>query len=173
MTTLIRQRRIVSDDWRVLGLPGEPAPESFPAEGDILVPLAVWRGQQTALLARKGRTGVWLEGADDPALLFSSGSIPELIAVRFPAFTDGRGYSVARLLRERHGFRGELRAIGDVLRDTLFDLARCGFDAFALRDDQDAEAALAAFSEFAEVYQAAADRGPLFARRFAHEGEAR
>jgi uncharacterized protein (DUF934 family) len=165
MTTLIKQRRIVSDGWHVIGLPNEPVSDFLPTEGDIIVPLAVWRGQQPALLGRHGRTGVWLEGADDPAALFSSGSIPELIAVRFAVFTDGRGYSVARLLRERHGFRGELRAIGDVLRDTLFDLARCGFDAFALRDDQDAEAALAAFDEFSEVYQAAADRGPLFTRR--------
>jgi uncharacterized protein (DUF934 family) len=165
MTTLIKQRRIVSDGWHVIGLPNEPVSDFLPTEGDIIVPLAVWRGQQPALLGRHGRTGVWLEGADDPAALFSSGSIPELIAVRFAVFTDGRGYSVARLLRERHGFRGELRAIGDVLRDTLFDLARCGFDAFALRDDQDAEAALAAFDEFSEVYQTAADRGPLFTRR--------
>jgi uncharacterized protein (DUF934 family) len=169
MTTLIKQRRIVSDGWHVIGLPNEAVPDLLPTEGDIIVPLAVWRGQQPALLGRHGRTGVWLEGADDPALLFASGSIPELIAVLFPTFTDGRGYSVARLLRERHGFRGELRAIGDVLRDTLFDLARCGFDAFALRDDQDAEAALTAFEEFSEVYQAAADRGPLFARRFPNE----
>jgi uncharacterized protein (DUF934 family) len=81
-------------------------------------------------------------------------------------FTDGRGYSIGRLLRERHGYRGEVRAIGDVLHDTLFDLARFGFDAFALRADQDPVAALAAFDDFSEVYQAAADRGPLFARRF-------
>jgi uncharacterized protein (DUF934 family) len=165
MTTLIKQRQVADDPWRVIGLPDEPVPDPLPAEGDIIVPLALWRGQQRALLGRQGRTGVWLEGADDPAILFASGSMPELIAVRFPTFTDGRGYSVARLLRERHGFRGELRAIGDVLRDSLFDLARCGFDAFALRDDQDAGAALVAFAEFSEVYQAAADRGPLFTRR--------
>jgi uncharacterized protein (DUF934 family) len=170
MSTLIKQRRIADDPWQVIGLPGEPMPAPLPAEGDLIVPLALWREQQAALLARRGRTGVWLEGWEDPAALFSSGSIPELIAVRFLAFTDGRGYSVARLLRERHGFRGELRAIGDVLRDTLFDLARCGFDAFALRADQDAQAALTAFDDFSEVYQAAADRGPLFARRFPRNG---
>ncbi len=166
MSTLIKQRKIVEDRWRVFGLPNEPVADSLPAEGDIVVPLSVWRGQQAALLGRQGRTGVWLEASEDPAALFSAGPMPELVAVRFPSFTDGRGYSIARLLRERHGFRGELRAIGDVIRDTLFDLSRCGFDAFALRDDQDAEAALAAFDDFTEVYQAAADRGPLFARRF-------
>jgi uncharacterized protein (DUF934 family) len=170
MSTLIKQRRIAADEWRVVGLPDEPLPDPLPAQGDLIVPLAVWRGQQAALLGRQGRTGVWLEPSEDPAVLFAAGPIPELVAVRFPAFTDGRGYSSARLLRERHGFRGELRAIGDVLKDTLADLARCGFDAFALRDDQDAEAALAAFGEFTEAYQAAADRGPLFARRFPSAG---
>ena len=165
MTTLIRDGRIVPDTWRVIGVSNEPIPDPLGADGDIIVSLAVWRAQQPALLGRRGRTGVWLEGSDEPAALFAAGPMPELIAVRFASFTDGRGYSLARLLRERHGFRGELRAIGDVLRDTLFDLARCGFDAFALRDDQDAEAALAAFDAFSEVYQAAADRGPLFARR--------
>ena len=166
MSTLIRQRKIVEDRWRVFGLPNEPVVDSLPAEGDIVVPLGAWRAQQAALLGRQGRTGVWLETSEDPAALFSAGPMPELVAVRFASFTDGRGYSIARLLRERHGFRGELRAIGDVIRDILFDLARCGFDAFALRDDQDAEAALAAFDDFTEVYQAGADRGPLFARRF-------
>lgn len=170
MSTLIKRRRIVADDWRVVGLPNDPLPDPLPADGDLIVPLAVWQGQQPALLGRRGRTGVWLEPSDDPAALFSAGPIPELIAIRFPAFTDGRGYSSARLLRERHGFRGELRAIGDVLKDTLSDLARCGFDAFELHAGQDAEEALAAFGEFTEVYQAAADQGPLFARRFPSAG---
>jgi uncharacterized protein (DUF934 family) len=90
-----------------------------------------------------------------------------LVAVNFPQFTDGRGYSSARLLRERYGWRGELRAIGDVFRDQLFYLARCGFDAFALRQGEDAQAALAAFDDFSDAYQTAADRPlPLFRRRF-------
>jgi uncharacterized protein (DUF934 family) len=89
-----------------------------------------------------------------------------LIAVNFPQFTDGRGYSIARLLRERYSWRGELRAIGDVLRDQLFYLARCGFDAFMLREGQDAQAALAAFNDFSEGYQASVERPqPLFRRR--------
>ena len=81
-----------------------------------------------------------------------------LIAVRFPKFTDGRGYSIARLLR-RLGWKGELRAVGDVLRDQLFYMTRCGFDAFALRDDQDPQVALTAFSDFTVPYQPAIDDG--------------
>jgi uncharacterized protein (DUF934 family) len=166
MSTLIKNRQIVADPWQLIGSAAEQ-PAALPADGvDAIVPLVLWRTQRVPLLARRGRTGVWLEPSDEPAELFAAAPVPDLIAVRFPTFTDGRGYSIARLLRERHGFRGELRAIGDVLRDTLFDLARCGFDAFALRADQDAAAALAAFDDFSEVYQAAVDRGPLFTRRF-------
>ena len=81
---------------------------------------------------------------------------------------DGRGYSIARLLRERYGWRGELRAIGDVLRDQLFYLTRCGFDAFELRAGQDAQAALTALADFSEAYQSSVERPqPLFRRRVA------
>jgi uncharacterized protein (DUF934 family) len=168
MSTLIKNRQVVQDTWRVLQSADEFAATS-PAE-HVVVPLALWREQCTALLARPGRAGVWLGPADDPAALFAGCPLPELIAVHFPSFTDGRGFSTGRLLRERHGFRGELRAIGDVIRDILFDLARCGFDAFALRSDQKVEDALKALDDFSEAYQAAADRGPLFARRFAAAG---
>jgi uncharacterized protein (DUF934 family) len=86
--------------------------------------------------------------------------------VRFTSFTDGRGYSIARLLRERYRWRGELRAIGDIQRDQLYYLHRCGFDAFDLRDGEDVETALAAFNDFSEAYQTAVDRPvPLFRRR--------
>jgi uncharacterized protein (DUF934 family) len=85
--------------------------------------------------------------------------------VNFPTFGDGRGYSTARLLRERYGWKGELRAIGDVFRDQLFYLASCGFDAFALRESEDPREALAGFGAFSESYQATVGRLPLFRRR--------
>jgi uncharacterized protein (DUF934 family) len=86
--------------------------------------------------------------------------------VKFPSFTDGRGYSVGRLLRERYGWTGELRAVGDIQRDQLFYLARCGFNAFALREGEDVDAALTAFADFSERYQASVDQPlPLFRRR--------
>lgn len=166
MPTLIRDRRLVAfDPWRIVGLvPAEAA--AFSDTEDVVVPLAAWRADAASLARRPGRTGVWLGPADDAAELATIG-FPVLVAIHFPTFTDGRGYSTARLLRERYGFRSELRAIGDVLRDQLYELTRVGFDAFALRDDQDAQKALAAFADFSEDYQAAVDRGPLFARRFA------
>jgi uncharacterized protein (DUF934 family) len=107
-----------------------------------------------------------LEPADDPAAVAHRLGGAARVEVNFPSFTDGRGYSIARLLRERHGYRGELRAVGDVQRDQLFYLARCGFDAYLLRDGDDAGAALAAFSDFSEAYQASVERPqPLFRRR--------
>jgi uncharacterized protein (DUF934 family) len=107
-----------------------------------------------------------LEPADDPAKFADRLGAVARIEVNFPSLADGRGYSIARLLRERHGYAGELRAVGDVQRDQLFYLARCGFDAFLLRKDEDAEDALAAFEDFSEAYQASVERPqPLFRRR--------
>lgn len=169
MTTLIKNRRIAQDDWIVVGAPAGET-DSLPDRGDVIVPLGLWLERRAALAEHDGKVGVWLGPADEPARLAEAGSLPVLIAVHFPAFGDGRGYSTARLLRQRYRFDGELRAIGDILRDELFLLTRCGFDAFALRADQDVDACLQAFDDFSEVYQAAVDRGPLFARRFAAQG---
>ncbi|MGH8690878.1 MAG: DUF934 domain-containing protein [Burkholderiales bacterium] len=88
------------------------------------------------------------------------------VEVNFPKFGDGRGYSIARLLRERHGYRGELRAVGHITRDLLFFMESCGFDAFELREGEDAREALAAFEDFSDSYQASPARPlPLFRRR--------
>ncbi len=107
-----------------------------------------------------------LEPGDDPAECAERLGAIARVEVNFPKFTDGRGYSIARLLRERYGYRGELRAVGDVLRDQIYYLSRCGFDAFLLREDQDAEEALPACNDFSEAYQASVERPePLFRRR--------
>jgi len=109
---------------------------------------------------------VVLQPTDDPATL--AGRVGELavIAINFPKFSDGRGYSIARLLRERYGYKGELRAIGEVARDHLHAMAQCGFDAFQLRAGEDPHEALQAFGDFSEQYQAtAAQPAPLFRRR--------
>jgi uncharacterized protein (DUF934 family) len=163
---LIKDRKVTRDSWRLLEAGADGALPSVPETGDVIVPLAVWRVFRDELIARSGRLGISLAGSDEPADIASDLQHLELIAVRFASFTDGRGYSVARLLRERHGWRGELRAIGDIQRDQLYYLSRCGFDAFDLRDGQDVESAIAAFDDFTEAYQTAADRlMPLFRRR--------
>lgn len=131
----------------------------------LLVPLARWRADRATLTSYEGEIGVQLAPADDPADIAGDFDRIALIAVDFPVSTDGRGYSTARLLRQRFGWRGELRAVGDIRRDQLFYLARCGFDSFLLADGESVDAALTAFSDFSERYQGAADRGPLFDRR--------
>ena len=105
------------------------------------------RGAKLVLAARGEPTGLWLAPEEDPAEIAAALASLALVAVHFPKFTDGRGYSTASLLRRRHGYRGELRAFGDVRRDLLPFLERAGFDAFELRDGEDADAALSAFDE--------------------------
>ena len=105
-----------------------------------------------------------LEPTDDPAAVALDGVTR--IEVSFPKFGDGRGYTIGRLLRERRGYRGELRAVGHITRDLLFFLESCGFDAFELREGEDPHEALAAFEDFTESYQASPARpAPLFRRR--------
>jgi uncharacterized protein (DUF934 family) len=105
-----------------------------------------------------------LEPADDPASISLEGVAR--VEVNFPKFGDGRGYSIARLLRERYGYRGELRAVGHITRDLLFHLESCGFDAFELRAGEDPHQALASFEDFSEAYQTSVARPqPLFRRR--------
>jgi uncharacterized protein (DUF934 family) len=107
-----------------------------------------------------------LEPHEDPAAIADRLGAAARVEVSFPKFTDGRGYSIARLLRERHGYQGELRAVGDVQRDQLCYLSRMGFDAFLLREGEDARAALADLAGFSETYQASVERPqPLFRRR--------
>jgi uncharacterized protein (DUF934 family) len=173
MTSIIKNGAVVADAWQVLrAADGEllPAPDALPA-GQILVPLAYWKASREALLTSRdsgptGELGVWLAPDDEPEALVGEFDYLAVIGVDFPVFRDGRGFSTARLLRERHGWRGELRAIGDVLRDQLDFMSRCGFDAFAVRADKDINDALKAFGELTVRYQGAFDEPrPLFRRR--------
>ncbi|MSP81453.1 MAG: DUF934 domain-containing protein [Alphaproteobacteria bacterium] len=144
---IIKGGAIVADDW------SHGTAEAIPDAGDVIVPLAVWRERRGELAGR--RVGVRLEPTDDPAQLEGDLNDLPLVAIAFPKFTDGRAFSLARLLRERHGFRGELRAVGDVLRDQLAFMARCGFNAFEVRADKNLEDALNAFTEITVTYQPA------------------
>ena len=150
MSEIILRDGVVADDWQVL----RPAADEtvIVPPGRIIVPLAVWLDQHAALAAR-GEVGVWLAGTDDPGKLAPSLPSLSLIAVDFPKFTDGRGYSIAYLLRSRFGYRRELRAIGDVLPDQLFYMKRVGFDAFAVRADKDIRQALLSLRPFTDAYQ--------------------
>ncbi len=165
MAEIIRDGLVQADTWTVLR-PVAGEPEAALPEGPVLVPLASWIAGAEALLARP-LTGVWLQGTDDPAALAPWIDRLRVVAVDFPKFTDGRGYSIAYLLRTRLGYRGELRAIGDVLPDQLAYMRRVGFDAFALRPDKKADQALAALEAFSDAYQGSVDQ-PLPAFRRHH-----
>lgn len=163
--------RVENDVWEVLGLaPLEDLSQPLP-HGPLLVPLAVWQERRAELAARREPIGVWLKPDDDPAAVAADLDRFALVAVHFPKLTDGRGYSTAALLRTRYGYRGELRAFGDVGRDQLFYLLRCGFDSFRLADHRDPEAALASLDDFTVRYQGCVDDAvPLFRKRFATRG---
>lgn len=169
MPKIIKNNQIVDDVWQVLKLAEGETPESVALPGEAtLLPLAVWNARKAEIIARNAPIGVWLESNEGPELLADDLARFSVIGINFPKFADGRGYSSARLLRERYNYRGEIRAIGDVLQDQLFFMKRCGIDAYAVRADKDIEAALAGLRTFSETYQAAADQPqPLFRRRAA------
>ena len=130
-----------------------------------LVPLALFLENAEACLAFTN-TGVWIDSDEGPEALESYLDKLDIIGVNFPKFADGRGYSYARLLRERFAFKGEIRAVGDVLHDQLYYMSRCGFDAFAIREDKDADEAAKGLNDFSEAYQTGVDQPlPLFRRR--------
>ena len=152
-----------SDDWTLL--PRDVNAAELPA-GDLILPFRVWVEARTELLARGSRAGVWLASDEQAEDLEPFLAELAIIAIDFPVFSDGRGYSNARILRERLGYDGELRAVGDVLRDQLFLMRRCGFDSFALRSDRDAAQAVSALADFRHAYQQATiDPGVPLVRR--------
>lgn len=161
MPKLIKQGAVINDNWQLVAK-GEAAD----SEGDLLINVADWH---EGLSQRAGKTGLWLDSDQAPSLIAVSLNDLPVIAINFPTFADGRGYSYAHILRAELGYTGELRAIGDVLRDQLFYMQRCGFDAFSLREDTNAEAALASLRDFQYSYQAAIDDAqPLFSKRWAN-----
>ena len=154
MPRLIKSGSIVEDQWL------SPDPEH-----DNRVANQVYTLDQWLALDTKENSAVQLEPAEAPAPLFDFLEQIALVVINFPVFTDGRGFSYARELRER-GYRGELRATGHFIRDQLTYLQRCGFDAFQLADEAELEEALASLGDFSEHYQAAVDQPlPLFRRR--------
>lgn len=163
MPKLIKDNVIVEDSY-VFVQEHEDGSLLLPPE-PVLVRLGVWQKHREALLAHPFPRGVQLapdEFAEDIAA--DLGKL-NLIAIEFPQFADGRGYSTASLLRSRYGFDGELRAVGDVIKDTLFYQHRCGFNAFAVRQEKDIEEALKGLSTFSVSYQGAVDGPPLYNTR--------
>lgn len=152
---LVRNGRFIEDPWRHLA-DDEPAADAT----RVTVSQARWLKERAELMAGERALGLRLPNTVAPATLAADLGRFELIVLSFPRFTDGRAYSQARLLRSRFGYRGELRADGNVLRDQLLFMQRCGFDGFVLPERAAAEGWLAAFLDIDIFYQPAEDRRP-------------
>ncbi len=152
---LIKHGRLVVDSWHETDDFAEV--QTLAPLGPVIVPLDVWRQHKDAILAFGGPIGLRLAPGQTPDLVAADLHRFEVIALEFAKFTDGRAYSQARLLRQRHGYKGEVRAVGEVLRDQLTFMLRCGFDSFSLATEQQAQALLEAVEEFAHWYQPALD----------------
>jgi len=148
---LVKDGAIVEDPWTRV------ADEAALPDGPALVSLVRWRAQAASLRGHNHGLGVVL--ANDETVDEIAGDLErfDLVCLEFPKFQDGRAYSQARQLRQRHGFTGELRATGNVLRDQLLFMIRCGFDAFEVNDPALVQAWQRALTEITVAYQQAAD----------------
>jgi uncharacterized protein (DUF934 family) len=152
---LIKDDEIVTDPWT--SLDDEAAlPEGAPA----IVGLDRWRSERETLARRNAPLGIRLRADQPPKEIAEDLDRFGVIALEFPSFGDGRAYSYARLLRERYGYRGELRAVGNVLRDQALFMRRCGFDAFEVADGTAAAGWREALGEISVFYQPTEDGRP-------------
>ena len=157
---LLKDGKRVDDAWQRI-----EGDEAVPTTGPVIVDLPRWQQDREALLARTDAVGVRLQSDDDPESLAEDLDHLALIALDFPGFKDGRAYSSARVLRERHGFKGELRAVGDVLLEHLLFMHRCGFDAFEIESDDPERDWQIAVADFDVWYQPTADGRPTALQR--------
>ena len=149
---LVKSTSVVEDDY-VRVADDAPVPDAVP----VIITAARLLADPEGILGRKGPTGVLWPNNRRVAELAPYLDRLALIALVFPLFKDGRAYSQARLLREHYGFRGELRATGDVLRDQFLFLVRAGFDAFEVRKDADAEVFAKEIARHSVFYQSTGD----------------
>ncbi len=152
---IIKDKAIIEDTWVHYSGEGD-----LPG-GKIIVSLEVWQGTDFS-----GRTvGLQLEPDQHPKDIRNDLDKLELIAINFPTFNDGRGYSYAKILRDRFGYTKEIRAVGDVMRDQIFYMQRCGFNAYEVKVGRDINVALEAFEDFSVKYQVSTDEDlPLYRR---------
>lgn len=169
MAEILKNGQVQHDAWQVLRPETPPEGEinlnaiDVPA-GQWLIPFVLWQAQRETLASRKD-VGVWLSPNDDLAEVAKHFSAWPLVAIDFPKFTDGRGYSIAWRLRNHYKYTGELRAIGNVLVDQLFFMLRVGFDTLALDPTVSAATAVRHLTPFPDAYQGSTDSPePLFRR---------
>lgn len=145
---IIKDQQISDNTWQFV------ADDAPLANDNITVTLKRWQADKQNLLKHSGKIGIRLSPSDPVSSISIDISNFKLIELDFPAFTDGRSFSQARLLRSRYGYQGEIRAVGRYMTDQIFYLQRVGVDAFELNDPKDIEHALEAFNDFSVRYQA-------------------
>lgn len=155
---LINAEQVISDSWLLIR--GEDAAEQLANQlsydQPLIVEWSLWLDNKAALTAREADVGVLIDGTTDWDLFSAELASFTLVAIDFPSFADGRGFSQARLLR-RDGFNGEIRAVGDVTWDRLRYMKRCGFDTFSIAEDRYSEAIYQSFGEIKVCLQGSAD----------------
>ncbi len=153
---IIKDNSIAEDHWRHI------TDEPIPNDGCISVSVTRWKAEKNLLLSRHGDLGIRMSPEDSIEEVASDLMQFQLIALEFPIFTDGRSFSTARLLRSRYHYQGELRAIGDFLRDQIFFLTRVGFNSLEFNDEnKDLQETLAALNDFSVTYQSSTDAASM------------
>ncbi len=148
---IIKDKRISDNTWTFVA--GDDALK----DGDITVSVARWQKDKEQIIQRSGKTGIRLTPNDDVADISEDLDKFSLIEIDFPTFTDGRGFSQARLLRGRYGYSGEIRATGNFIADQTFYLSRVGVNAFELKNVGELNVALSALNDFSVHYQKSSD----------------
>ncbi|TPQ24511.1 DUF934 domain-containing protein [Methylomonas sp. EFPC3] len=144
---IIKDQQLINNTWTFIE-DAAPLPS-----GDITVSLQRWLSEKAQLLERNSKVGIRVAPGEQLDALNSDLDKIDLIELNFPIFGDGRLFSVARLLRSRDGYQGELRAVGQYLPDQVFYLSRVGINAFDLSSQNDADLVLAAMNQFSVRYQ--------------------
>ena len=164
-TLLIKDQQLSNNYWLLID-EGETLDLSSDADSEhIILPFSRWQENQSTVLG-KANIGLWLDSHESAEPLASVCHDITLIAINFPVFSDGRGYSYARTLRDHFAYRGEIRAIGDILPDQMYFYQRCGFNSFLLRSDVNPETAINSLNDFSISYQAGSDQStPIFHQR--------
>ena len=144
---IIKDKQIIEDNWTHI------ADSDEITDGDITVSLSRWKKEKTDLSNHQGDIGIRISPADSVEDIATDLKNVKLVAVEFPAFTDGRAFSHARLLRSRYGFEGEIRAIGNYMPDQVFYLTRVGVNAFQLENPEQLKLALSTMDDFTVKYQ--------------------
>lgn len=151
---LIKNGAFILDEWTTVA-----DDEALPA-GPVIVSLERWKNEKAALLARDGKIGIRLKSGEEPSQIAEFLDRLDVVALEFPIYRNGRSFSYAHLLRDRYNYKGEVRAVGNVLRDQFYYMVRVGFNALEVGDNITADIYRESIGTFTHSYQQSADDRP-------------